>query len=157
MQQQRIDAMQADQHELAVITAELRIREAFSSCVPKNADLVIEAGDLALVFRKQTNDTLDSIPSSALMECTCTSLTTIAKSSSISIKYFLPPHTTTSYLKSTLYLHCIRRSRNYPPIVYANLLPLTAKISYASSSQRFNTIMILECEVCKLIEHESKK
>ena len=79
MQQQRMDAVQSARREMAIIFAELRIRKALSSRVPRNADLVIEVGDLVRVFR-------DPIPSSALMELTCSSLTTIAKSGSISIK-----------------------------------------------------------------------
>ena len=46
MQQQRMDAMQSDRREMAIITAELRIRKALSSRVPRNADLMIEVGDL---------------------------------------------------------------------------------------------------------------
>ena len=50
-QQQRMDAMQLARWETAIITAELRIRKALSSRVPRNADLVIEIGDLVRVFR----------------------------------------------------------------------------------------------------------
>ncbi len=51
-QQQRMDAMHAALREMLIITAELRIRKALSSHVPRNADLVIEVGDLVRVFRE---------------------------------------------------------------------------------------------------------
>ncbi len=47
-----MDAMQSDRREMAIITAELQIRKALSSRVPRNADLVIEVGDLVRVFRE---------------------------------------------------------------------------------------------------------
>ncbi len=100
---------------------------------------------------KQTNDMLDPIPSSVLLYLTCSSLTTIAKSISTIIKYFQPSHTTTSYLECTLWLHCIHRSRNYRPIVHADLVQLTAKRYKASSLRIFNVTMIFECEVSKHI------
>ncbi len=58
---------------------------------------------------------------------------------------------------NNLWRHCIQRFQNYWPIVHANLLPLTAKRLLASSSRSFYITMILECEVSKLIKHESKK
>ena len=51
-QQQIMRAMQSAWREMAIITAELRIRKALSSRVPRNADLVIEAGDLIRVFHE---------------------------------------------------------------------------------------------------------
>ncbi len=51
-QQQRVDAMQSARREMAIVTAELRIRKALSSHVPRNADLVVEVGDLVRVFRE---------------------------------------------------------------------------------------------------------
>ena len=50
MQQQRMDAMQSSRRAMAIITAELRIRKALSLRIPRNADLVIEVGDLVRVF-----------------------------------------------------------------------------------------------------------
>ncbi len=51
-QQQRMDAMQAARREMAIITAELQIRKALMSRVLRNADLVIEIGDLVRIFRE---------------------------------------------------------------------------------------------------------
>ncbi len=51
-QQQRMDAMQSAWREMAIITVEFRIRKALWSRVPRNADLVIEVGDLGRVFRE---------------------------------------------------------------------------------------------------------
>ncbi len=54
--------MQSARSEMAIISAELRIRKALSSRVPRNADLVIEVGDLVRVFRETDKATLDLIP-----------------------------------------------------------------------------------------------
>ena len=44
--------MQAARREMAITATELLIRKALSSLVPRNANLVIEIGDLARVFRE---------------------------------------------------------------------------------------------------------
>ncbi len=51
-QQQRMNPMQAARGEMAIITAELRIRKALASCIPRNADIVHEVGNLVRVLRK---------------------------------------------------------------------------------------------------------
>ncbi len=47
---------------MAIITADLRIRKALSSCVPKSTDLAIEVGDLVRVFRETGKRYVGSYP-----------------------------------------------------------------------------------------------
>ncbi len=54
-QQQKMDAMKSARREMAIITAEFRIRKAISSHITRNADLVIEIGDLVRGFRETDN------------------------------------------------------------------------------------------------------
>ncbi len=84
------------------------------------------------------------------MEITFSSLTTIAKSSSISIKYFRPPHKTASYLESTLRLVCIHRCWNYRPIANRKEIPsvLISEVLHQNDPRMW---------VSKLIEHEINK
>ncbi len=156
MQQQRMDAMQAAWREMAIITAEIRIRKALSSRVPRNADLVIEVGDLVWVYRETDIWYVGPHSIIRVYETHVFTVDNYQKKSSISTEYFQPPHMKTSFRESTLWVLWIYRLRSYRPIVHSNLLPLTAKISQASSLRRFYVTMMLECEVSKLIKHESK-
>ncbi len=142
---------------MAIITAGVRIRKAHSSRVPRNADLVIEVGDLVRVFRENDKRYVGPYP---VIRVDGTHMFIIDKHREVKFnKHLVLPATTYDKIVSgellvtTLNLRC----RNYGPIVYANPLPLTAQRSQASSSRRFYITMILECEVSKLIEHESKK
>ena len=49
-EQQRMSARLEARREITIITAELRIRTACSSCDPRNTDLVNEVGDLVRLF-----------------------------------------------------------------------------------------------------------
>ncbi len=51
-QQQRIDVMQPVRLEMAIITVEIRIRKDLSSRGPRNADLLIDVGELVRVFHE---------------------------------------------------------------------------------------------------------
>ena len=54
--------MQSARSEMAIISAELRIRKALSSRVPRNADLGIEVGELVRVFRETDKYNFGSYP-----------------------------------------------------------------------------------------------
>lgn len=54
-QQTRIDAMSRARQEMDTVVAEIRIRKALASRIPRNADLSIEAGDKVRVFRETDN------------------------------------------------------------------------------------------------------
>ncbi len=152
-QQQKMDAMQSDRREMAIITSELRKLNDLPSRVPRNTDFMIEVGGLLRIFRE--NDKRCVVPYPVICIDGTHMFIIDNHSKDKFIKYQVLPVTTYDNIISKE--HLVYCCRNYRPIVHAILLLLIANRSQASSSQKFDITMTLKCEVCKLFAHEINK
>ncbi len=149
--------MQAARREMAITATELLIRKALSSLVPRNANLVIEIGDLARVFRETDKQWVRPYPV-ILVDGDHVFIIDYHREVNFNKHQLLPADTydniiTGEHLVTTLHSSLPKLSSNRP----RKYSTLTAMRSQAHSSRRFHIKMILVCEVSKRIEHKSEK
>ena len=156
-QQQIIDAMQSTWREMANITAEVRIRKALSSLVPRNAYLVIEDVDLVRVFRETDKRYVGPYP---VICVDGIHVFTIDNHREVKFnKHQVLPATTYDKIISGKYLvtslhSSLRKLSSNLPCKSSNVN--RKKIPSALPRRSYITV-IFKCEMSKLIEHESKK